>query len=147
MKRSVAFLLILLVITSFALADNFDDFLIRYNKITHIYSTPELSYDMFALQNGMYSVSKDEWKVIVSSDTSQAGVSSKNGDTFLAFALTLASAIVTNKTVETYSQFQANLLDMYLRVVAGDNQRSTMFGGYTCMVENRNNKLIFTMVK
>lgn len=149
MKKWICIFLILCLFPSIAIADGLGDFLERWNKITYIYDAPSLSADMFTFEDGMYCAYGDGFKIIVVASNGKAlqgAFSTQDTDLFLKMCVTMGASIVTNKTAQTYSQYRGNVLDMYLRVVAGQEPRPSMFDVFEYTIQKRENELIYTIV-
>ena len=128
MKKIISFLLAVLLLFSFALAE--DDFFERWNKAANVYGSPEVTQDMINDDGNKIIIETDTWSMtlIIRSDAViRADVSSSDAETALHLATVLATAAVTNKTADSYNQFLGNLLYRYLKESKGKHTSTAAF--------------------
>lgn len=148
MKRIICIILILCLFPVITIADGFVNFVEKWNKAAYIYKVTELSDDMFTQDGLIYSSSCDEWQMSVMAGNQkavQAELTSADTNTFLSMCVILGVAIVQSKSVEAFTRFKSNVLDMYLRVAAGDDPRTAAFETFIFTIEKREDVLFFSI--
>ena len=147
MKKIISFVIAFLFLFSAASADSFSAFVERWNKIAHIYDVPELSENDFSYSDGYYGIMKDNWRMLVYPDAAQGAMMTPDSDLFLAMCTTFGTAIVEQKTTDSLFNFRANVLDRYLKLIAGRDPSSAMFETYEYTIMKREDQFVFTIVK
>lgn len=147
MKKLICLVLILCLFPVIAIGDSFGDFIVRWNKIAHIYNVPELSENDFIYSDGYYGILTDDWRMLVYPDASQGALMAPDTNVFLAMCVTFGTAIVKQKTSSSLFNFRANVLDRYLCLVSGKDPSPSMFEVYQYTIDKRENQFVFTIIK
>ena len=150
MKRLFCFISAVILLVSVACADDLPGFIQDWNKIAYIFGAPELSEESAAKDGDNITFSGAGWDMTVTLTKASVYSVVIHADTvemFLPLCVNAGASVVKNKTVETLSRFQSNVLYQFLQINADAPGMSSMFGLYLFRLSKTESGDLFEMVE
>lgn len=144
MKKLAAVVLTLALLFSFALADDIDSFISRWNTYAKYYPCPEITKDIASLNEGNMVFIGDTWRMVVSPDYKQAAVYAEDLETLLANSTVIG--LMTVGDTKNLSNYLGYLIRMYFDLKKGNKVIPMYYGSYAYELSEINNGYMMTLV-
>jgi len=145
MRKVLAMIIVLLMVSSVALADDLTGFVAKWNSFSKHYGAPVLSSDM--LDGDIFK--GDSWRMTVETfgDSYKGiGVYSEDMENFFPLCAQAGMCIVDDYDGTALRMFLGDLLYAFMKVKAGETPPVSLFGYYTFSVQQKGNGYFFAMM-
>ena len=145
MKKFISILLILVCISSFAFADEMDDFISRWNITSKYYCAPTLSTEMLSET----TFNGNEWKLAVmyeGGDIKSIGVLSNDLDILLPMCIQAGMMVYRDYSGSELVKYMGDIVYQYISLKSGKTPIMAVFGDYMFNFTERADGYFFVIV-
>lgn len=148
MKKLLSIIIAFTLLFSVAYADGLSDFIENWNKAAYIYAAPELSYNDVNVDGDLLTLSDNNWNITLEKSwdgIKKATLSTSDNHTFLQMSVMLGIAIVRDNTIDQHFNFEANVLERYLRLESKPLKSAAFGPTHIYTIEKDDDKYIFVL--